>query len=125
MKNRKQGFTLVEIMIVVMIIGLLAAIALPGFARARATSQQNACINNMRQVASAIDQAAIELGRGSASNIEDADWTGAITDMIKGGIPACPIGDDSFYAKPATYSDAPVCPNVGEYPSHVLPGADS
>ncbi len=46
--NRKSGFTLVEIMIVVAIIGLLAAIAIPNFVRARQTSQTNACINNLR-----------------------------------------------------------------------------
>jgi len=53
MKNkvsRKAGFTLVEIMIVVAIIGLLAAIAIPNFVRARTTSQQNACINNLRLI---------------------------------------------------------------------------
>jgi prepilin-type N-terminal cleavage/methylation domain-containing protein len=47
---KKAGFTLVEIMIVVAIIGLLAAIAIPNFVRARTTAQQNACINNLRQI---------------------------------------------------------------------------
>src|SRR5690349_9466656 len=59
-RNRKQGFTLVEIMIVVAIIGLLAAIAIPNFVRARTTSQKNACINNLRQIDGAKQQWALE-----------------------------------------------------------------
>lgn len=58
----KKGFTLVEIMIVVAIIGLLAAIAIPSFMRARLTSQMNACINNLRQIEAAKDQYAMEIG---------------------------------------------------------------
>jgi prepilin-type N-terminal cleavage/methylation domain-containing protein len=85
-RNSNKGFTLVEIMIVVAIIGLLAAIAIPNFVRARQTSQTNACINNLRQLDGAKQQWALEngqkasaeptpsqikvyLGRGSAGSI--------------------------------------------------------
>ena len=66
----KKGFTLVEIMIVVAIIGLLAAIAIPSFMRARLTSQQNACINNLRQVEAAKDQYALESGLTNNATID-------------------------------------------------------
>ena len=63
--SRKAGFTLVEIMIVVAIIGLLAAIAIPNFVRARSTSQMNTCINNMRQLDAAKQQWALETGQSA------------------------------------------------------------
>src|SRR5216684_4170142 len=58
--SRKAGFTLVEIMIVVAIIGLLAGIAIPNFVKARTTSQANACINNLRQMDGAAQEWAVE-----------------------------------------------------------------
>jgi prepilin-type N-terminal cleavage/methylation domain-containing protein len=73
-KSRK-GFTLVEIMIVVAIIALLAAIAVPGFLRARKRSQASRILNDLRMIDSACDQYAIETSRTTGFTIGTADWT--------------------------------------------------
>ena len=99
---KKSGFTLVEIMIVVAIIGLLAAIAIPSFVKARNTSQQNACINNLRQIDSGKEQGAM------ANNIADgaAITTTIVESYIKGGAPSCPGGGTYTYNVVGT---APTC----------------
>ena len=74
--NRKRaGFTLVEIMIVVAIIALLAAIAVPGFLRARKRSQASKILNDLRLIDGAVDQYAIENGKSSGTTVAVADWT--------------------------------------------------
>ncbi len=110
-KNRK-GFTLVEIMIVVAIIGLLAAIAIPNFVKARETAQANACINNMRQIESAKEQWALEKGKTTGDAIV-ADEVGL---YIKGGMPTCPGGGTYTYG--AVGTDI-TCSLSGK--GHVLP----
>src|ERR1700751_1158091 len=71
----RQGFTLVEIMIVVAIIALLAAIAVPGFLRARKRSQASRILNDLRMIDSAVDQYAIETNRSTGFVMNVADWT--------------------------------------------------
>jgi prepilin-type N-terminal cleavage/methylation domain-containing protein len=74
--NRKHaGFTLVEIMIVVAIIALLAAIAVPGFLRARKRSQASKILNDLRMIDAAVDQYAIETNRTTGNQVLVADWT--------------------------------------------------
>ncbi len=75
MTNKRAGFTLVEIMIVVAIIALLAAIAVPGFLRARKRSQASKILNDLRLISSAVDQYAIEATKKTGDTVEIVDWT--------------------------------------------------
>ena len=109
MKNRtsrNSGFTLVEIMIVVAIIGLLAAIAIPNFVRARTQSQKNACINNLRQIDGAIQQWALENKKDAAATVS----FGAIKDYLKNSV-VCPLGGTTFLDSYALHgvSGKPTC----------------
>src|SRR3954462_13652952 len=93
--NRKSGFTLVEIMIVVAIIGLLAAIAIPNFIKARESSQKNACINNLRQVEGAISTWALENNKKSSDGVTMTDISGTAASYIK-TTPTCPVGNTAY-----------------------------
>jgi prepilin-type N-terminal cleavage/methylation domain-containing protein len=107
--NSKAGFTLVEIMIVVAIIGLLAAIAIPNFVKARTTAQTNACINNLRQIDGAKQQWALEAKKVSTDTPVQAD----IQPYLKSW-PLCPASGTYTISDVAT---APSC-NIA---LHVLP----
>ena len=75
LNKRRGGFTLVEIMIVVAIIALLAAIAVPGFLRARKRSQASHVINDLRLIDAAVDQYAIETNKSSSFPVTTPEWT--------------------------------------------------
>lgn len=125
--SRKSGFTLVEIMIVVAIIGLLAAIAIPNFVRARSKAQQNTCMNNLRQIDGAKQQWALEYRQQSNATPSANDIApylgraGSVDSIV------CPAGGDSAtFASSYTINAvnvAPTCNIMGNdavYP-HVLP----
>lgn len=110
---RRKGFTLVEIMIVVAIIGLLAAIAIPNFVKARETAQTNACIANLKQIEGA-QQVALLDGAGGATVVGDLTWAILSPDYIKTE-PHCPSDKSLVYV---VSTDPPTCPTGGK---HALP----
>lgn len=116
--NRKSGFTLVEIMIVVAIIGLLAAIAIPNFVRARTQSQKNACINNLRQIDGAVQQWALETKQAPDATVAYTDIQGYLKNEV-----TCPSGGAT-----ATFSSSYTLTDVTNKPvcqinatDHILP----
>jgi len=100
MKKQNKGFTLVEIMIVVVIIGLLAAMAIPAFQKVRSSSQDKACMNNARQLAAAADQYFLEKG---VSQVGIAALIGSETDKYIKSIAT--VANETY---PSTYQQ-----NVG------------
>jgi prepilin-type N-terminal cleavage/methylation domain-containing protein len=116
----RQGFTLVEIMIVVAIIGLLASIAIPNFVRARAAAQASACINNLTKIDAAAGEFALERGKktGDTINYPD-DLTVYIKLNSAGSIPPCPAGGTYTCATVGTIPSCSVAATVT--PPHVMP----
>lgn len=92
LNSKRAGFTLVEIMIVVAIIALLAAIAVPGFLRARKRSQASKILNDLRMIDGAVDQYAIETGRKTNDPVAVTDWT----NYLKKGTNLYLTGQDLF-----------------------------
>jgi prepilin-type N-terminal cleavage/methylation domain-containing protein len=118
----KTGFTLVEIMIVVAIIGLLASIAIPNFVHSRQVAQTTTCISNLRCIDNAKQQWAFEQRRQDTDTPQGSDLQPYLGRTGSGSLPSCPVdGAQSFttsYA-PQSVGVKPVCLIIPT--THILP----
>lgn len=118
----KSGFTLVEIMIVVAIIGLLASIAVPNFVKSRQQAQKIACINNLRQIEGAKQLWALETKAASTIIPGQTDIQSYLGRGTEGTAPVCPADSAQSFSSsydPGDLSAAPRCLIVAG--THVLP----
>ena len=112
MNKMMKGFTLVEIMIVVAIIAILAAVAIPNFITYRKTSQMNACISNLKQIQSAVEQAKLK-------GIATPGWSDIVgSDKYIKVTPKCP--GTGTYTLPVDDTSDPTCSSQDSGYEHTL-----
>lgn len=117
MATRKSGFTLVEILLVVSIIGLLALIAAPYFLKNRDLADKNVCISNLRLIAAAKAVWAQEKNKANHDIPEEADLFGA-TNYVRSK-PTCPGGGADYMLSVGPVGVAPAC-SLSNRLGHVL-----
>ena len=117
-----SGFTLIEIMIVVAIIGLLATIAIPNFLHARRVAQMNACVSNLSQIAGAIQMWAMENNAGTGTPVTPANLT-PLMGRGTGSIASvyCPVDPTKTFVNSYNIADSATKPTCKIVPAtHVI-----
>jgi prepilin-type N-terminal cleavage/methylation domain-containing protein len=119
---RTTGFTLIEIMIVVAIIGMLATMAIPGFIHAHAVARTNACINNLRCIDNAKQQWALEKRATDTAIPLGSDLQPYLGPTAGGELPSCPLDAAQSFASsysPQSVAEKPLC--LIDSANHVMP----
>ncbi len=112
--NRKGAFTLTEIVIVVAIIGLLAAICVPNWVKSREAGQLKGIVSNLRLIESSKDQWALEQRKGTGDQPTAADLTG----YLKNNTMPTPVASETYNINPiGTSADATVASKIGDIPA--------
>jgi prepilin-type N-terminal cleavage/methylation domain-containing protein len=121
LKKKNAGFTLIEIMIVVLIIAILLAIAIPNFLRARETSRAKSCQANLRQIETAKEQWAMDNKKGASDTPQASEL---VTEYMRGTEDTLPLCPSSGTYSQGNMSTRPTCSigsnGTGTYDDHVL-----
>jgi prepilin-type N-terminal cleavage/methylation domain-containing protein len=122
---RLRGFTLLEIMIVVAVISIIAAIAIPNFVKHRTQSRAKACVANLKRINDAVQQWALETKKTNKDKVPATNkLVKELGPFLKGAWSTCP-SNNKVYAGGFWLTALPVCPNYNkkniEFSSHILP----
>jgi len=117
-KRSVRAFTLIEIMIILLIIGILVGIAVPGWVKARKTAWAKTCHENQAQLAGALDTWAFEKNKDTGEDGPDLAELVGVEGLLR-KTPRCPIGPTTYEVPKVGFPV--VCPNLGSAPEHEIP----